>query len=194
MALAKGHQPARGRTEDPGHRLSITDNRIQAVSRPGTVRCETVVNAAGMGSDIGRMMGEHSPSLQHQYLVTEAMKSCLPICPPCGTRTASITEVGGLSWALQKGRTLGVKGIPKGFTKELLRRFRSLEPISEGGHQEDALSPIPVCAPGKRSRAFTPDGNCMLGRRRADNCFVASDPTFRDRHRQHSRANAPNGS
>jgi len=112
MALAKG-AINRGATVEQKTRVTgfeIRDNRIHAVvTDRGTIRCETVVNAAGMwGREIGRMMGVNIPLVpfQHQYLVTGRSRDCRRACRRCGTRTACSTtrrRSGGLSWAVTNG-------------------------------------------------------------------------------------------
>ena len=109
MAMAKG---AVNRGAEVVQKTLVTgfrikENRIEAViTDQGTVKCETVVNAAGMWSrEIGRLMGVNIPTVpfQHQYLVTEPIPGSRPTSPPCGTRTvSSITKRRGKgsSWAV----------------------------------------------------------------------------------------------
>ncbi|MEK6654750.1 MAG: FAD-dependent oxidoreductase [Thermodesulfobacteriota bacterium] len=165
--------------------FQITDNRIQAVvTDRGTVRCETVVNAAGMwGRDIGRMMGVNIPLVpfQHQYLVTEAIEGLPPNLPTLRDKDSLLyykEEVGGLVMGgyERDGIPWAVKGIPKGFTQELLEAdFDHFEPISEAAiKRTPCLKDAGIARLVNGPEAFTPDGNCMLGPApELDNCFVA---------------------
>ena len=79
QALAKGARDLGAEvarfTEVTGiKRLASGEWEVQ--TNKGTVRCETVINAAGFyGAEIGRMAGAPVPvtTLQHQYLVTEPL-------------------------------------------------------------------------------------------------------------------------
>jgi sarcosine dehydrogenase len=165
--------------------FQIANNRIQAVvTDRGTVRCETVVNAAGMwGRDIGRMMGVNIPLVpfQHQYLVTEAIEGLPPNLPTLRDKDSLLyykEEVGGLVMGgyERDGIPWAVKGIPKGFTQELLEAdFDHFEPISEAAiKRTPCLKDAGIARLVNGPEAFTPDGNCMLGPApKLDNCFVA---------------------
>ena len=187
MALAKGAMNRGAAVEQKTlvTGFQITDNRIQAVvTDRGTVRCETVVNAAGMwGRDIGRMMGVNIPLVpfQHQYLVTEAIEGLPPNLPTLRDKDSLLyykEEVGGLVMGgyERDGIPWAVKGIPKGFTQELLEAdFDHFEPISEAAiKRTPCLKDAGIARLVNGPEAFTPDGNCMLGPApELDNCFVA---------------------
>ncbi len=187
MALAKGamNRGAAVKQKTLVTGFQITDNRIQAVvTDRGTVRCETVVNAAGMwGRDIGRMMGVNIPLVpfQHQYLVTEAIEGLPPNLPTLRDKDSLLyykEEVGGLVMGgyERDGIPWAVKGIPKGFTQELLEAdFDHFEPISEAAiKRTPCLKDAGIARLVNGPEAFTPDGNCMLGPApELDNCFVA---------------------
>ncbi|MBU3931825.1 MAG: FAD-dependent oxidoreductase [Proteobacteria bacterium] len=188
MALARGAMNRGAAVEQKTlvTGFQITDNRIQAVvTDRGTVRCETVVNAAGMwGRDIGRMMGVNIPLVpfQHQYLVTEAIEGLPPNLPTLRDKDSLLyykEEVGGLVMGgyERDGIPWAVKGIPKGFTQELLEAdFDHFEPISEAAiKRTPCLKDAGIARLVNGPEAFTPDGNCMLGPApELDNCFVAA--------------------
>jgi len=187
MALAKGAQ-SRG-TEIQLKTLvtgfQIKDRRIEAVlTDRGTVRCETVVNAAGMwGREVGRMMGVNIPLVpfQHQYLVTEPIEGLPPGLPTLRDKDSLLyykEEVGGLVMGgyERDGIPWAVKGIPRGFTQELLEPdFDHFEPLSVAAvHRTPCLQDAGIARLVNGPEAFTPDGNCMLGPApELDNCFVA---------------------
>jgi sarcosine dehydrogenase len=187
MALAKGamNQGAAVEQKTLVTGFQIKDNRIQAVATDrGTVRCETIVNAAGMwGRDIGRMMGVNIPLVpfQHQYLVTETIEGLPPDLPTLRDKDSLLyykKEVGGLVMGgyERDGIPWAVKGIPRGFTQELLEAdFDHFEPISEAAiKRTPCLKDAGIARLVNGPEAFTPDGNCMLGPApELDNCFVA---------------------
>lgn len=187
MALAKGAQ-SRGaeiqiKTLVTG--FQIKDRRIQAVlTDRGTVRCETVVNAAGMwGREMGRMMGVNIPLVpfQHQYLVTEPIEGLPPGLPTLRDKDSLLyykEEVGGLVMGgyERDGIPWAVRGIPKGFTQELLEPdFDHFEPLSVAAvHRTPCLKDAGIARLVNGPEAFTSDGNCMLGPApELDNCFAA---------------------
>lgn len=187
MAMAKG---AMNRGAEMTQKTLVTgfeirNNRIEAViTDQGRIRCETVVNAAGMwGRQIGRMMGVNIPLVpfQHQYLVTEAIEGIPPDMPTLRDKDSLLyykEEVGGLVMGgyERDGIPWSVRGVPYGFTQELLEPdFDHFESISQA-----AVNRTPCLATAGISRlvngpeAFTPDGNCMLGPApELENCFVA---------------------
>ncbi len=187
MALAKGAMN-RGATVEQKTLVTgfqIRDNRIQAVvTDRGTIRCETVVNAAGMwGREIGRMMGVNIPLVpfQHQYLVTEAIEGLPPNLPTLRDKDSLLyykEEVGGLVMGgyERDGIPWAIQGIPKGFTQELLEPdFDHFEPISQAAMKRTpCLNHAGIARLVNGPEAFTPDGNCMLGPApELENCFVA---------------------
>jgi sarcosine dehydrogenase len=187
MALAKGAMN-RGATVEQKTRVAgfeIRDNRISAVlTDRGTVRCETVVNAAGMwGREIGRMMGVNIPLVpfQHQYLVTEPIDGLPPGLPTLRDKDSLLyykEEVGGLVMGgyERDGIPWSATGIPRGFTQELLEPdFDHFESISQAAvKRTPCLGTAGIARLVNGPEAFTPDGNCMLGPApELDNCFVA---------------------
>jgi sarcosine dehydrogenase len=187
MALAKGAMN-RGVTVEQKTLVTgfqIKDNRIQAVATDrGTIRCETVVNAAGMwGREIGRMMGVNIPLVpfQHQYLVTEAIEGLPSNLPTLRDKDSLLyykEEVGGLVMGgyERDGIPWSIQGIPRGFTQELLEPdFDHFEPISQAAiKRTPCLNQAGIARLVNGPEAFTPDGNCMLGPApELENCFVA---------------------
>jgi sarcosine dehydrogenase len=187
MALAKG-ATNRGATVEQKTLVTgfeIRDNRICAVvTDRGAVRCETVVNAAGMwGREIGRMMGVNIPLVpfQHQYLVTEAIEGLPPGLPTLRDKDSLLyykQEVGGLVMGgyERDGIPWAIHGIPQGFTQELLEPdFDHFESISQAAvKRTPCLGTAGIARLVNGPEAFTPDGNCMLGPApELENCFVA---------------------
>ena len=187
MALAKGALN-RGATVEQKTRVTgfeIRDHRVGAVRTDrGTIRCETVVNAAGMwGREIGRMMGVNIPLVpfQHQYLVTEAIEGLPPGLPTLRDKDSLLyykEEVGGLVMGgyERNGIPWAIHGIPEGFTQELLEPdFDQFESISQAAvKRTPCLGTTGIVRLVNGPEAFTPDGNCMLGPApELENCFVA---------------------
>jgi sarcosine dehydrogenase len=187
MALAKGAQN-RGATVQLKTLVTgfeISNNRVRAVlTDQGTIKCETVVNAAGMwGREIGRMMGVNIPLVpfQHQYLVTEVIEGLPPDLPTLRDKDSLLyykEEVGGLVMGgyERDGIPWAIKGIPKGFTQELLEPdFDHFEPLSAAAvKRTPCLNQVGIARMVNGPEAFTPDGNCMLGPApELGNCFVA---------------------
>jgi 4-methylaminobutanoate oxidase (formaldehyde-forming) len=187
MALAKGAMN-RGATVEQKTLVTgfeITHNRIRAVMTDrGAIKCETVVNAAGMwGREIGRLMNVNIPLVpfQHQYLVTEAVEGLPPDLPTLRDKDSLLyykEEVGGLVMGgyEKDGIPWATQGIPKGFTQELLEPdFDHFEPLSTAAvRRTPCLSQAGIARLVNGPEAFTPDGNCMLGPApELENCFVA---------------------
>jgi sarcosine dehydrogenase len=187
MALAKGAMN-RGATLEQKILVTgfeIRDNRVEAVvTNRGTIRCETVVNAAGMwGREIGRMMGVNIPLVpfQHQYLVTEVIDGIPSNLPTLRDKDSLLyykEEVGGLVMGgyERDGIPWSTQEIPKGFTQELLEPdFDHFESISQAAvNRTPCLGTAGIARLVNGPEAFTPDGNCMLGPApELENCFVA---------------------
>ena len=94
----------------------------------GSVRAETVVNAAGMWSrELGRMVGVDVPTvaLEHQYIVTEPILDLPPGMPTMrdpDLLTYWKPDVGGMVVGGYEPDTVhfGSGGIPAGFAQQLL--------------------------------------------------------------------------
>ena len=142
LAMAKG---ARNRGAEIYQQTLVTgfeskNNRVTAVNTDrGKIKCEIVVNAAGMWArELGQMMGVNVPLVpfQHQYLVTEKIDGVPPNLPTLRDKDSLLyykEEVGGLVMGgyERDGIPWAVDGIPKGFTQELLKSdFDHFEPLS----------------------------------------------------------------
>jgi len=187
MALAKGamNRGAKIQLKTRVTGFQMAKNRVTAVvTDQGTVKCETVVNAAGMwGREIGRMMGVNIPLVpfQHQYLVTETIEGLPPNLPTLRDKDSLLyykQEVGGLVMGgyERDGIPWAVNGIPKGFTQELLEPdFDHFEPLSQAAvKRTPCLNQAGIARLVNGPEAFTPDGNCMLGPTpEVENCYAA---------------------
>jgi len=161
------------------------DRRITRVlTDKGPIACETVVIAAGIWSRaVGALMGVRIPAaaLEHQYVVTEPMKSRDPKLPTLRDPDRNFylkPEVGGFAvggWEMGTP-SFHANGVPFTFAQELLppnmERFEEIalaaaERIPEFGRlglKQLINGPIPV----------SPDGEPIMGRAiERDNVFVA---------------------
>ena len=176
QALAKGARAGGVRiVEDcPVTSVRVARGRVTGVSTPtGDIACEVVVNCAGQWArEVGGLAGVLVPlqSVQHQYVVTEAVDGVAPGLPTLrdpDRLTYFKEEVGGLvmggyepnpvPWALD--------GIPEGFHFSLLEiDIDHFEPL-----MEQALARVPALASAgvkqmiNGPESFTPDGNFILG-------------------------------
>ena len=187
MALAKGAMNRGAALEQKTlvTGFEIRNNRAEAVlTDKGKIRCEIVVNAAGMwGRQIGRMMGVNIPLVpfQHQYLVTEAIEGVPPNMPTLRDKDSLLyykEEVGGLVMGgyERDGIPWSVRGVPNAFTQELLEPdFEHFESISQAAvHRTPCLETAGIARLVNGPEAFTPDGNCILGPApELENGFVA---------------------
>jgi len=151
----------------------------------GTIRCETVVNAAGMWArEIGALAGVSVPAgaVEHQYLVTEKVVDApldLPTLRDPDRLFYLKPEVGGIAVGGWEANTVpfGADGIPPGFGRELLGsnydRFEQIAVqateripvLGEVGVRNLINGPIPV----------SPDGEPVMGLApELDNFFVAA--------------------
>lgn len=187
MALAKG-AVNRGAVVEQKTLVTgfeIRNKRVEAVlTDKGKIRCEMVVNAAGMwGRQIGRMMGVNIPLVpfQHQYLVTEAIEGVPPNMPTLRDKDSLLyykEEVGGLVMGgyERDGIPWSVRGVPNAFTQELLEPdFEHFESISQAAvRRTPCLGTAGIARLVNGPEAFTPDGNCILGPApELENGFVA---------------------
>ena len=188
LAMAKG---VRNRGAEIYQHTLVTgfefkENRVTAVNTDrGKIRCEIVVNAAGMwGRELGQMMGVNVPLVpfQHQFLVTEEIDGVPPDLPTLRDKDSLLyykEEVGGLVMGgyERDGIPWALDGIPKGFTQELLEPdFDHFEPLSSAAiKRTPCLETAGVARLVNGPEAFTPDGNCIMGPApELDNCFVAA--------------------
>jgi dimethylglycine dehydrogenase len=180
QALAKGARDAGAEIyrRNPVTGIERTGSgEWRVLTEAGPITCEVVVNAAGYRArEIGRMVGLDLPvvSMQHQYLVTEA----IPAVAAHG-RPLPIVRDPDVSWYLRQERAglllgpyewgcrLAWQGgeAPASFGMELFADdLERLEP-----YIEDAIARVPVFAEAGLARVingpipYTPDGNPLLG-------------------------------
>ena len=143
------------------------------VTEQGTVRCEAVVNAAGIWShEVGRLVGLTVPviPMAHQYLVTKPIDGVTRDMPTMRDPDRLVyfrEEVGGLLMGGYERAPApwGLDGIPRDFTHKLLapdwERFGDL--------MEQAISRVPAIGRAEvitlinGPEAFTPDGEFIMG-------------------------------
>jgi 4-methylaminobutanoate oxidase (formaldehyde-forming) len=165
--------------------IEITNGRAHGVrTDQGTVRCETLVNAAGIWArDVAAMMGVRMPvaAIEHQYMVTEKrtdMPRTLASLRDPDNNFYLKPEAGGFAiggWE-PNAPPFGRDGVPVEFGRELFAgdfdRFeqiatpasRRIPLLNELGVRQLINGPIPV----------TPDGEPIMGKApELDNVFVA---------------------
>ena len=176
QALAKGARAGGVRiVEDcPVTAIRVTDGRVTGVSTAaGEIACEVVVNCAGQWArEVGELAGVTVPltSVQHQYLITEAIAGITPGLPTLRDPDRLIyfkEDVGGLVMGGYEPDPIpwAIDGIPEGFHFSLLDtdldHFEQL--------MEQALIRVPALAEAgvkqmiNGPESFTPDGNFILG-------------------------------
>ncbi len=166
--------------------LEMGEGKVTGVvTDQGTIKCETVVNCAGQWArEIGAMAGVNVPlvSVQHQYLITEAIEGVTPNLPTLrdpDRLTYYKEEVGGLVMGGYEPDPIpfAEEGIPKGFHFTLLD--------SDWDHFEQlmelALPRVPALETAgikelvNGPESFTPDGNFLLGQApECENVFVGA--------------------
>lgn len=188
MALSIGarNRGARVLRQTRVYGFEISRGRILAViTDRGKVKCETVVNAAGMWArEVGGMMGINVPLVpfQHQYLVTEPIPGLPPSLPTLRDKDSLLyykDEVGGLIMGgyEKDGIPWATEGIPRDFNQELLNPDHDhFEPLSVAAlRRTPCLREAGIMKLINGPEAFTPDGNCILGPApELENCFVAA--------------------
>ncbi len=154
--------------------IRVEDGRVRGVETDrGAVACDKLVNCGGQWAKaIGRLAGVSVPlqSMQHQYMVTEAIPGVTPGLPTLrdpDRLTYFKEEVGGLvmgGYELNP-RSWAEDGIPEGFVFSLLESdWDHFEPL-----MEQALIRVPALAEAgiktltNGPESFTPDGNFILG-------------------------------
>jgi sarcosine dehydrogenase len=163
MAMAKGAMN-RGATVEQKTLVTgfeIRNDRVEAVvTDKGKIRCETVVNAAGMwGREIGRMMGVNIPLVpfQHQYLVTEVIEGVPPDMPTLRDKDSLLyykEEVGGL--VMGGYERDGIPWSTRGFRPLRLHLAGGREPHPLPRHGRNR-------APGQRSGGLHPGRKLHAG-------------------------------
>jgi 4-methylaminobutanoate oxidase (formaldehyde-forming) len=148
--------------------------RVSAVrTARGRVACDIVVNCAGQWArQIGLLAGVNVPlvSVQHQYLITDAMPDVTPGLPTLrdpDRLTYFKEDVGALVMGGYEPnpRPWAVAGFPDNFNFQLLQPdWEHFQPILD-----QAMARVPALATaGARElingpESFTPDGNFILG-------------------------------
>ena len=154
--------------------IAVRNGRVAGVATAlGAVGAEVVVNCAGQwASEVGRLAGVTVPlvSVQHQYMVTEAIEGVTRDLPTLRDPDRLIyfkEEVGGLVMGGYEPNPIpwAEEGIPQGFN------FSLLDPDVDHFAQlmEQALVRVPALETAgvkemiNGPESFTPDGNFILG-------------------------------
>lgn len=166
--------------------FDIKDRRVRAVKTDkGDIKCETIVNCAGMwGFQVGSMLGVNVPLVpfQHQFLVTETIEGLPADLPTIRDKDNLIyykDEVGGLVMGgyERNGIPWAVDGVDNNFISQLLEPdFDHFECLSEPAMKRTpCLETAGVARLVNGPEAFTPDGDPIMGPApELDNCFVAA--------------------
>jgi glycine cleavage system aminomethyltransferase T/glycine/D-amino acid oxidase-like deaminating enzyme len=188
MALAKGARQRGVRIVENVEVLGV-DQKHGAVSgvrtSSGTIKCETVVNCAGIWArQLGAQSGVNIPlqAAEHYYLITEriaGMTATLPVLEDPGSYGYFREEVGGLMIGMFEPicAPWNVAGIPRDFSfGEIAPDWERMAP-----YLEKAMNRVPVsltagvkkffCGP----ESFTPDLRPIVGESpEIRNYFVAA--------------------
>jgi len=186
-ALAAGAR-ARGatilaRTRVTG--ISAAGGRVTDVeTERGPIRCEFVVNAAGMfAPEIGGMVGVTVPiiPMAHQYLITEAVEGVEPELPQLRDPDNLVyfrPEVRGLVMGGYERNPApwSLDGIPGDFNGKLLPPdWPRFEEISGGAvRRVPAMADVGVRQMINGPEGFTPDNEFILGESEVRGFFVAA--------------------
>jgi sarcosine dehydrogenase len=176
QALARGARSSGVRIiEDCGvTAVHVKDGRITGVSTTeGEISCDYVVNCGGQWArEVGQLVGVNVPliSVQHQYMVTEAMEGLprdMPTIRDPDRRIYFKEEVGGLVAGVYEPNPIpwANDGIPEGFNFQLLEsNWDHFEPAIE-----QCMERVPMLQNAgikeliNGPESFTPDGNFILG-------------------------------
>ncbi len=176
QSLAKGARMHGARIHE-GVRVTgirVEDGRVTGIETDrGSVACAKLVNCGGQwAKEIGRLAGVSVPlqSMQHQYMVTEAIAGVEPDLPTLRDPDRLVyfkEEVGGFVMGGYEPdpRSWADEGIPEGFSFSLLQ--------SDWDHFEQLMEQALIRVPALEGagvktltngpESFTPDGNFMLG-------------------------------
>lgn len=185
LATGARNRGVKFRTHSRVEKISIDRNHVGAVvTAQGTIRCEFVVNAAGIwANEIGRLVGIDVPviPMAHQYLVTKPHRQVPKNLPQMRDPDLLVyfrEEVGGLVMGgyERHPKPWGLDGIPIDFNHKLLSedwdRFEEI--------MANAIRRVPFMEHAEISRfingpeAFTPDGEFILGESDLRGFFVAA--------------------
>lgn len=143
------------------------------VTDKGTIKCETMVLAAGMWSrELGRKLGISVPlhACEHLHFVTLPIEGCLKGMPILRDQDGCLyfrEEVGGLLiGAFEYGaKPYGTKDIPSDWSfRELPEDMDHLEPLMENAmHRIPALMDAEIRRITVTAESFTPDNMYILG-------------------------------
>ena len=142
----------------------------------GTIRCEYIVNAAGLWArEVGRLMGSELPivPLEHQYIVTND----IPELAASSSEIPVVVDFDGAAYLRQErqGLLLGtyeqncrhwaLQGTPQDFGIELLPSDleRIAEPLSVVMDRMPALGRAGIKRIVNGGMVFAPDGNPIIG-------------------------------
>jgi 4-methylaminobutanoate oxidase (formaldehyde-forming) len=188
QALAKGARMRGARllenTKVTG--IRVENGRVAGVATDqGDIRCEVVVNCAGMWArEVGRMAGVNVPlqACEHFYIVTEPM-------PDLSPKTPVLRDPGACAYYKEDAGKLllgcfepvakpwGLDGIPEDFAFETLPEdFDHFEPILDMALKRvPALSEVGIQLFFDGPESFTPDDRYLLGEApELGNFFVAA--------------------
>jgi len=175
-ALIKGAkaQGARIFEDTPVTGFQIQDARVSGVNTArGDVRCETVVNCAGLwGRQVGAMAGVSVPlyACEHFYLLTKPIEGIERHLPTLSDHDGCLyirDEVGGiLAGCFEPGaKALSLDQLPRDFAFDLLDEdWDHFEPMMHNAmHRIPALEHAEVRSLVNGPESFTPDGAFLLG-------------------------------
>ena len=188
QALAKGarNKGARVVVQTRVTGFAVNHRRVTQVSTDrGTVRCETVVNAAGMWArDVGSMAGVSVPAcaVEHQYLVTEPIPDISGDMPTLRDPDLLVyykPEARGLVMGGYESDTVGFGegGIPAGFARQLLpENFARFEPLAKrAARRTPVINEVGIRQLINGAIPTSADGEFVMGPApELDNYFVAS--------------------
>ncbi len=165
--------------------IAVTGPRVtEVVTDQGSIRCDLLVNAAGMwAKQVGAMAGVCIPAgaVEHQYLVTEKVLDLPPDLPTFRDPDKNFylkPEIGGLAvggWE-DNTRPFCPEGVPEAFGRELLEsNFERFEQIAlPAGERVPVLNQAGVRTLINGPIPVSPDGEPVMGRApELDNFYMA---------------------
>lgn len=166
-------------------KILIENNRVQGVvTDKGEIRCEIVVNAAGIwANEVGKLAGVNVPviPMAHQYLITKPMAEVPKKLPQMRDPDLLVyfrEEVGGLLMGgyERHPKPWGLQGIPRDFNHKLLpedwERFGEI--MTNACRRVPLMEHADVTKFINGPEAFTPDGEFILGESDVRGFFVAA--------------------
>ena len=176
QALARGAR-SRGATILTNNRvldITVENGRAtEVVTEQGTIKCDVVVNCAGMWArQIGRMAGVNVPvvPLEHQYMVTEKIKDLptkFPVTRDPDNMIYYRPEVGGVIMGGFEPNPIpwSIEGVPWDFVSQLLEpNYDQFEQLAERAiHRTSCLETAGVRQLINGPDGYSPDGGYVLG-------------------------------